>query len=120
MSTPVNYYHYSVNKLLVVNLMTRFELSASPKKKIRLRPGWRLANLNGFDRTSQTTALPAGFCSPPCCAQTGQDRDLDACPASSKPPRKPENGASVDKPMNIHRIECAKPRHLNTADFLSS
>jgi hypothetical protein len=27
---------------------------------------------------------------------------------------------SVDKPMHIHRIECAKPANLVTAGFLSS
>lgn len=39
MSTPVNYYHYSVYKFLVVNLATRFVFAASPKKKCRLRMG---------------------------------------------------------------------------------
>jgi hypothetical protein len=48
MSPSVNYYHYSVFKLLVVNLRTRFGFAVSPKK-IRLRPAWRLPTLTGFD-----------------------------------------------------------------------
>lgn len=32
MSPSVNYYHYSVFKLLVVNLRTRFGFAVSPKK----------------------------------------------------------------------------------------
>jgi hypothetical protein len=39
---------------------------------------------------------------------------------AKKPLPAGEAPGSVDKPLNIHRIECAKPPNLNTADLLSS
>jgi hypothetical protein len=82
MSPSVNYYHYSVFKLLVVNLRTRFGFAVSPKK-IRLRPAWRLPTLSCFDcRTWQAIRFClAGQCLknfPTSVTLTaGQGRDLD-------------------------------------------
>jgi hypothetical protein len=45
--------------------------------------------------------------------------DLPAkSPTSTLPPNFCQ--PSVDKPMHIHRIKCAKPAELDTADLLSS
>jgi hypothetical protein len=41
-----------------------------------------------------------------------------SCSPKARP--RPWRQASVDKPMHIHRIECAKPAELDTADLLSS
>jgi hypothetical protein len=41
-----------------------------------------------------------------------------SCSPKARP--RPWRQASVDKPMHIHRIECAKPAEFNTADLLSS
>src|SRR5690349_18613936 len=88
MSTPVNYYHYSVYKLLGVNLRTLLNDLERAENFFRLRPG----------------------CKPADCRL----RRREAGERSGR------SSASVDKPMYIHRIECAKPPDLPTAVFLSS
>jgi hypothetical protein len=106
MSTTVNYYHYSVYKLLLVNLTSLligfgqatpqlpadFDSMAWPT--IRLPADTRMfKKFSDFGKTTKPANITAS-----------------TLPASP----------SVDKPMNIHRIECAKPRDLDTAGFLSS
>jgi hypothetical protein len=116
MSTPVNYYHYSVYKLLVVNLTSSLKIAASPKKNFRLRPGWRLAI------RPASTANPgkrSRFCRLAHCLKKFSDSGKAANLANTTASTPPQ-ALSVDKPMNIHRIECAKPRGLATDVFLSS
>jgi len=120
MSTSVNYYHYSVNKLLLVNPTTFLKTAASPKKNFRLRSGWRPVKACGFDGNPRQ-AMRKGRshpCRPACCAKffgSGKAASLANTATSTLP-----QVLSVDKPMHIHRIECAKPRDLATAVFLSS
>jgi hypothetical protein len=52
--------------------------------------------------------------------QPERDRDVDPAGKHENASLDGKPPASVDKPMNIHRIECAKPRDLATSVFLSS
>jgi hypothetical protein len=68
----------------------------------------------GFDHAASvaieaTSTMPAIVCL----------ASLQANWAKTAPPAGEAPG-SVDKPLNIHRIECVEPPDLNTADLLSS
>jgi hypothetical protein len=105
---------------LGVNLRTLSKSRPWPKKKffdfglatarrlIRLRPQ-QLAN----DPVLPTIAWLKKI------SDSGNAASASGKPASTLSPAR-ETGRSVDKPMNIHRSECAKPRDLATAGFLSS
>ena len=120
MRPPVNYYHYSVYIPLGVNLRIPFQTPALAEKKIfdlgqataqgrtRLRPQ-HLAN----DPVLPTIAWLKKI------SDSGKAASASEKPASTLPAAR-ETVRSVDKPMNIHRSECAKPRDLATAGFLSS
>jgi hypothetical protein len=95
----VNYYHYSVYKLLVVNLTSIFE-SADPVQK-----------KSGFGNAADLSAKRL---------RPGQPGVVETPTASSGTHSQPKTGPIVDKPLHIHRIECAELPHLNTAAFLSS
>ena len=127
MRPSVNYYHYSVYKLLLVNLTSSFRTAASPKnffdsgraiaqRHSRLRQQ-RLANAH-----ASADLLPAQkkFPTPVTLPAQAKSRRRPGrqSPENALKPGKPSS--SVDKPMNIHRIECAKPRDLATAVLLSS
>jgi hypothetical protein len=70
----------------------------------------------GFDRQRrQADRAPARRLAAQKFFDSGQTANLARVATST-----PLQARSVDKPMNIHRIECAKPRDLATAAFLSS
>jgi hypothetical protein len=88
---------------LVVNLTNFFKRGRSGRKKI-----------SGFDHASSVATEAAS--TPPaiaCLASLQANWAKTVLPAGEAP-------GSVDKPLNIHRIECAEPPNLNTADLLSS
>lgn len=143
----VNYYHYSVYKLLVVNLRTlashgRADLNAARKKKNRLRS----STLSDSQATSNPFLPATNGTTPAAQKKSGSGRvgRLSGTAASMAPAvragRGPIRGMndhhglffacktrsntaaptpSVDKPMNIHRIECAKPAPARIRVFLS-
>jgi hypothetical protein len=116
MSSTVNYYHYSVYKLLLVNLGCR-------------RHGGLLAKKIGSGKPRGTARMPTSampaktpkiFRLRPC-RRTSLHGDVDNARTWRQSSRwRHENRSHVDKPMHIHRIECAKPARSGDRNFLSS
>jgi hypothetical protein len=120
MRPSVNYYHYSVYILLGVNLRTLSKSQALAEKKFfdfGLATARRLTRLRPQQLANDPVLLTIAWLKK--ISDSGSAASASGKPASTLSPTH-ETGRSVDKPMNIHRSECAKPRDLATAGFLSS
>jgi len=120
----VNYYHYSVYKLLVVNLTIRFAHVLAFEKKPPsgginvVEPRCRTALSNRL--TTKRTPAKKNLLVPIQLPAWSAFRLQHPCRPPENPclPGKPN--AVVDKPMHINRIECAELPCSSTARFLSS